>query len=63
MDKMMKECMKPHALAHSVTGAGVAFLVLYFVPALVSWALILGVVLLVGGIIWDMMVNPAKKSA
>lgn len=60
---MMKECTKPHALAHSVSGAGVALLVLYFIPALAAYALILGVVLLVGGIAWDMMVNPAKKSA
>ena len=60
---LMKECTKPHALAHSVSGAGVALLVLYFVPALASYALILGVVLVVGGIAWDFMSNPAKKSA
>lgn len=60
---MLKECTKPHALAHSVTGAGVAFLVLYFVPALFAYLLVLGLVLLIGGIAWDMMVNPAKKSA
>lgn len=60
----MKECTKPHALAHSVSGAGVALLVLYFVPALAAYTLVLGVVLLVGGIVWDFMSNPAaKKSA
>ena len=26
MDKMMKECMKPHALLHLVTGAGLGVL-------------------------------------
>lgn len=60
MDKMMKECMKPHALAHSVTGAGVALLVLYFVPSLTAYLLALGVVLVVGGAAWDFMSNPAK---
>ncbi|MBI4097421.1 MAG: hypothetical protein HY426_00090 [Candidatus Levybacteria bacterium] len=59
----MKECTKPHALAHSVSGAGIALLVLYFVPALAVYTLILGIVLLVGGIAWDFMSNPAKKSA
>ena len=57
---MMKECMKPHALAHSVTGAGVAFLVLYFVPSLLTYLLWGGVILLVLGIVWDYMTNPAK---
>ena len=60
---LMKECTKPHALSHSVSGAGIALLVLYFVPALLSYLLVLGIVLLVGGIAWDFMGNPAKKSA
>lgn len=63
MNTMIKECTKPHALAHLVSGAGVGILVLYFVPALASYALILGLVLVVGGFVWDMMSNPAKKSA
>ena len=63
LNAMMKECTKPHALSHSVSGAGIALLVLYFVPALANYALILGVVLVVGGMAWDMMSNPAKKSA
>jgi len=64
MNAMMKECTKPHNLAHLVSGAGLALLVLYFVPALAVYTLVLGVVLLVGGVVWDMMVNPAaKKSA
>lgn len=58
---MMKECMKPHALAHSVAGAGVALLVLYFVPSLGQYLLVLGLILVVGAIAWDFMVNPAKK--
>lgn len=60
---MIKECTKPHALSHTLEGAGIALLVLYFVPALFAYLLVLGLVLLIGGIAWDMMSNPAKKSA
>ncbi len=63
MDAMMKECTKPHSLAHSVSGAGVGLLVVALVPALATYALILGAVLLVGGIAWDFMSNPAKKGS
>lgn len=58
---MMKECMKPHSLSHSVAGAGVALLVLHFVPSLTQYLLVGGVVLLVVGVAWDFMSNPAKK--
>lgn len=61
MSELLKECTKPHALAHSVSGAGIGLLVLYFVPSLVSYLLVLGLVLLVGGVVWDFMSNPAKK--
>lgn len=61
MNAMMKACIKPHALAHSVSGAGVALLVLYFVPSLFAYSLALGVVLLLLGIVWDYSSNPAKK--
>ena len=57
MNKMMKECTKPHALAHSVSGFGVAFIVLALVPALAAHALIIGIVVLVVGVAWDFMVN------
>ena len=61
MNAMMKECTKPHALAHLVTGAGVGLLVLYFVPSLLSYLLVLGAVLLVGGILWDYWAQSSKK--
>ena len=61
MNAMMKECAKPHALAHLVTGAGVGLLVLYFVPSLLSYLLVLGAVLLVGGILWDYWAQSSKK--
>jgi len=61
MDKMMQECMKPHSLAHLVTGGGIALLVLYFVPSLTAYLLWGGIALVVVGIAWDWMVNPANK--
>lgn len=58
---MIKECAKPHALNHMVSGAGIGFLVLYFVPSLISYLLVLGVVLLVAAFAWEFMTNPARK--
>ncbi|HSX19408.1 MAG TPA: hypothetical protein VLE91_04765 [Candidatus Saccharimonadales bacterium] len=49
--------MKPHALAHSVAGLGVGFILVHFVPTLVPNALMIGVVVLVAGIVFDLMVN------
>jgi len=61
MNAMFKECAKPHSLVHSVTGAGVALLVLYFVPSLLSNLLVLGVALLVVAFVLEFFVNPARK--
>lgn len=49
--------MKPHALAHSVTGAGVILIVASFIPAIAANALVIGLVLLVGGAVYDFVVN------
>lgn len=59
MDNMMKECMKPHALAHGITGLGVGLLAAHFWPGLAG--LWVGVGVLVLGIIVDFVTNPAKK--
>ena len=60
INAMMKECAKPHALAHLVSGAGLGLLVLYFVPSLTSYLLVLGLVLLVGGVVWDYFAQSKK---
>jgi hypothetical protein len=60
INAMMKECTKPHALAHSVSGAGIALLVLYFVPSLAVYTLALGVGLLVVGVVWDFLAQSKK---
>lgn len=57
LNAKMKECMKPHSLAHSVTGLGLGLILVAFIPALVSSALVLGVIVLIGGMAWDMAVN------
>lgn len=57
----MKECTRPHSLAHMVSGAGVALLVLYFVPSLLTYLLWGGVGLLVVGVAWDYISNPVAK--
>lgn len=60
MNAMIKECTKPHALAHLVSGAGLVLLVLYFVPSLVANTLMLGVGLLVVGVVWDYFAQSKK---
>ena len=57
MDKKIKECMKPHALAHSLSGLGVGFILIALMPSLVSMAFVIGIIALVGGVIWDFSVN------
>ena len=61
MNAMFKECMKPHALVHTVAGAGIAFLVLYFFPSLIANLLALGIILFVIAFILEFFVNPARK--
>ncbi len=60
MEAKFKECTKPHALAHSLTGAGVALLAVALIPKLGTYALIIGAVALIGGVAWDFLVNPGK---
>lgn len=58
MQGKLKECMKPHALAHSLTGFGVGLIVVNLVSSLYGqMGLWLGVILLVAGFAWDWMVN------
>lgn len=61
MGSMFKECFKGHALAHSLAGAGVALIVLHFVPVLIAHKALYGVILIVIAVIWDFLVNPARK--
>ena len=57
MDALIKACTKPHAIAHLVTGAGIGILVLALVPSLVANALVIGIIVVVVGMVYDLMVN------
>jgi len=57
MDALIKACTKPHAIAHLVTGAGIGMLVLALVPSLVANALVIGIIVVVVGMVYDLMVN------
>lgn len=58
MDKKFKECMKPHYLAHSITGLGIGLILVGLISSLTGQtALVLGLVALVAGIVYDFSVN------
>ncbi len=57
MDKKFKECMKPHALVHSLAGIGFGLILVSFIPALVANALMLGVLVVAAAVVGDFMVN------
>jgi len=54
----MKECLKPHALLHSLSGFGIGLILASLIPALSTrTGLWLGVILLVVAIIGEFMVK------
>lgn len=57
MEKMMKECAKPHQLLHLVSGAGLGLVLVGVVPSLAANALTLGVVLIVVGVAAEFMMK------
>ena len=57
MDKKIKACMKPHALAHSVAGLGVGLILVALVPSIAAMALKLGIIVIAAAVVFDFMVN------
>ena len=57
MDKMMKKCLEPHALLHSLTGIGLGMVILGLVPSLVANAMMYGIVLIVVGVVGEFMMK------
>lgn len=49
--------MKPHALAHSVSGLGIGLILVALIPSLVQMALVIGIIAFIGGFVWDYSVN------
>ena len=53
-----KECTKPHALAHSVTGLGLGLLLAGLITGLTGQTgVVLGIIAIVVGVLWDYSVN------
>lgn len=58
MDKKFKECTKPHYVAHSISGLGIGLILVGVIPSLSGGtALVLGIVALAAGVIYDYSVN------
>ena len=54
----MKECLKPHALLHSLSGFSIGLIVVALVKSLASTTgLWIGIVLLIVSVIGEMMIN------
>lgn len=53
----MKECLKPHALVHSLTGIGIGLLLAGWIPALSGSAVTWGIILVVIGVAAEFVVN------
>lgn len=58
----MKECMRPHALLHSLTGVGLGLILVALVPALYTNALASGIVLLGLGLVGEFMRKPESAA-
>lgn len=54
---MLKECMKPHALLHTVVGVGLGLLLVSYFSALLDNALMLGLLLVVAGVAGEFVWN------
>lgn len=55
MDKMMKDCMTPHAIYHTIIGIGLGIILVSLVPSV--GGLVIGVVVVVVGGALDMMMK------
>lgn len=57
MDKMMSECVKPHALVHSLAGLGLGLILVGLVPALLDNVFVWGLLILAMAIFADYAVQ------
>lgn len=58
MDQKMKECLKPHALLHMVTGVGVGLVLAGLSPSVYGSAVTLGIILVGVGIVGEFVRKP-----
>ena len=59
MQDMMKRCMEPHALLHSVSGVGVGLLLAAWNPTYATY--MIGAVVLVLSVVGEFMLPMKKK--
>lgn len=60
MEKMMKECMKPHPLLHTVMGVGLGMLLTNWLGLPGDSGMLWGVVLVVAGFVGEFMIVKKK---
>lgn len=53
----ISECLKPHALTHTLTGIGLGLLAAGLFPSIYAWAVTLGMVLIVLALIGEFVWN------
>ena len=53
----MNECLKPHALVHTLVGIGLGLLAAGIFPSIYAWAATLGVIFIVVGLIGEFFGN------
>ncbi len=58
--KDMKECFKPHVVIHSISGLGVGLILVGLIPSLATQALLLGFIVLVGSVVYEMTMMKKK---
>ena len=51
--KDLKECWKPHSLAHTVFGIGLGVLLVGLFPALGAQALVVGIIVAIAALAYD----------
>lgn len=62
MDKMMKDCLKPHSLLHTVAGIGIGLVLSVWLAQLSSSNVLLwGVILIVVGVLGEFLIESKKR--
>lgn len=60
MNKLIKECFKPHVLAHSVAGMGVGFFLSGLLGFAGNTAIMLGVIIFAATVVYEMTMMKKK---
>ncbi len=55
VERMMKECMKPHSILHTLSGIGIGLLLVALFGFSRDTSLVLGIILLVAGVLGEFL--------